>query len=106
MNVPVSTGYMASTMSVRMWCYIVSVMMTYCLGRRRYNIRIWKVFTDCFNCLPIAAVIDDKIFCCHGGMLLTVWSGWHLSFIGLSPDLQDFEQIRSIARPTDVPDTG
>ena len=25
---------------------------------------------------------------------------------GLSPDLQDFDQIRSIARPTDVPDTG
>lgn len=59
--------------------------------KRRYNIRIWKTFTDCFNCLPIAAIIDDKIFCCHGG---------------LSPDLHDFEQIRSIARPTDVPDTG
>ena len=27
-------------------------------------------------------------------------------FAGLSPDLHDFEQIRSIARPTDVPDTG
>ena len=25
---------------------------------------------------------------------------------GLSPDLNDFDQIRSIARPTDVPDTG
>ena len=53
--------------------------------------KIWKTFTDCFNCLPIAAVIDDKIFCCHGG---------------LSPDLHDLQQIRDIARPTDVPDTG
>ena len=26
--------------------------------------------------------------------------------LGLSPDLNDFDQIRSIARPTDVPDTG
>lgn len=26
--------------------------------------------------------------------------------LGLSPDLHDFDQIRSIARPTDVPDTG
>lgn len=25
---------------------------------------------------------------------------------GLSPDLNDFDQIRSITRPTDVPDTG
>ena len=36
-------------------------------GKRRYNIKIWKTFTDCFNCLPIAAIVDDKIFCCHGG---------------------------------------
>ena len=26
--------------------------------------------------------------------------------LGLSPDLQTFDQIKSIARPTDVPDTG
>eukprot|EP00116_Pleurobrachia_bachei_P003571 sb/3463833/ len=59
-------------------------------GKRRYNIKLWKTFTDCFNCLPIAAIIDEKIFCCHGG---------------LSPDLQSMEQIRRIMRPTDVPDT-
>ena len=28
------------------------------------------------------------------------------NFAGISPDLHDFDQIRSIARPTDVPDTG
>lgn len=39
----------------------------------------------------MAAIVDDKIFCCHGG---------------LSPDLHEFEQIKEIARPTDVPDTG
>ncbi|XP_018331603.1 serine/threonine-protein phosphatase PP1-beta catalytic subunit isoform X2 [Agrilus planipennis] len=59
--------------------------------KRRFNIKLWKTFTDCFNCLPIAAIIDEKIFCCHGG---------------LSPDLQGMEQIRRIMRPTDVPDTG
>lgn len=61
------------------------------VGKRRYNIKIWKTFTDCFNCLPVAAIIDEKIFCMHGG---------------LSPDLNSMEQIRRIMRPTDVPDTG
>ena len=60
-------------------------------GKRRYNIKLWKTFTDCFNCLPIAAIIDEKIFCMHGG---------------LSPDLKTMEQIRRIVRPTDIPDTG
>lgn len=59
--------------------------------KRRYNIRLWKTFTDCFNCLPIAAIIDEKIFCMHGG---------------LSPDLKSMEQIKRIIRPTDVPDNG
>jgi len=59
--------------------------------KRRYNIKLWKTFTDCFNCLPLAAIIDEKIFCCHGG---------------LSPDLESMEQIRRIIRPTDVPDQG
>ncbi|KAJ6534115.1 protein phosphatase type 1 [Mycena capillaripes] len=59
--------------------------------KRRYNIKIWRAFIDCFNCFPIAAIIDDKIFAMHGG---------------LSPDLQSMDQIRRIMRPTDVPDTG
>ena len=36
--------------------------------KRRYNIKMWKTFTDCFNCLPVAAIVDEKIFCCHGGL--------------------------------------
>ena len=59
--------------------------------KRRYSVKLWKNFIDCFNCLPIAAVIDDTIFCCHGG---------------LSPDLVFIDQIKSIIRPTDVPEYG
>jgi len=36
----------------------------------------------------MAAIIDETIFCCHGG---------------LSPDFQSMEQIRVIMGPTDVP---
>ena len=49
------------------------------------------MFGDCFNCLPVAAIIDDKIICMHGG---------------LSPDLTNLEQITRIMRPTEVPDEG
>lgn len=59
--------------------------------KKRYNIKLWKTFTDCFNCLPVAAIIDDKIICMHGG---------------LSPELNSLDQIKRIMRPTDVPDTG
>lgn len=60
-------------------------------GKRRYNVKLWKTFTDCFNCLPVAAIIDEKILCMHGG---------------LSPELNSMDQVRRIVRPTDVPDTG
>ncbi|KAG2316133.1 hypothetical protein Bca52824_019255 [Brassica carinata] len=49
--------------------------------KRRFNVRLWKIFTDCFNCLPVAALIDDKILCMHGG---------------LSPELENLEQIRRL----------
>ncbi|MCO5597733.1 hypothetical protein L7F22_051814 [Adiantum nelumboides] len=59
--------------------------------KRRFNVRLWKTFTECFNCLPVAALIDDKIFCMHGG---------------LSPDLKNLDQVRNIGRPTDIPESG
>jgi len=49
------------------------------------------LFTDLFNWLPVAAVIDEKILCMHGG---------------LSPELSDIKQIIALPRPTDVPDQG
>lgn len=59
--------------------------------KRRCNIKIWKTFVDAFNCLPIASIVAGKIFCVHGG---------------LSPQLEHMDNIRQIARPTDVPDYG
>ncbi|KAH8394863.1 hypothetical protein KR222_008230 [Zaprionus bogoriensis] len=59
--------------------------------KRRYSIKLWRTFVDCYNCLPVAAVIEQTIFCCHGG---------------LSPSLHSMEQIRLIKRPCEIPEQG
>jgi len=59
--------------------------------KRRFSVKLWKCFTDCFNCLPVAAIIDEKILCMHGG---------------LSQELTSIDQIKRIIRPTDVTDFG
>lgn len=59
--------------------------------KQRYSVRLWETFNYCFNCLPAAAIVEERIFCCHGG---------------LSPDLYCLNQIRNIQRPIEVPDSG
>lgn len=39
----------------------------------------------------MAALVDDKIFCMHGG---------------LSPELINMDQIKRIGRPIEIPDSG
>ena len=38
------------------------------LGKRKYNIKLWKTFSDVFNVMPVCALIDEKILCMHGGI--------------------------------------
>jgi serine/threonine-protein phosphatase PP1 catalytic subunit len=57
----------------------------------RFNVKLWKAFIEVFNVLPLAALVNQTIFCVHGG---------------LSPELTSFDQIRCIQRPLDVPDSG
>jgi serine/threonine-protein phosphatase PP1 catalytic subunit len=58
---------------------------------QHYDSNLWRLFSDVFNCLPVAAVIDGSIFCVHGG---------------ISPELIDLSQIRDIERPVEVPEEG
>ena len=59
--------------------------------KRRFNIKIWKTFIDVFNSLPLCALVKDRIFCVPSG---------------LSPFLCTFDDVRTIKRPDDVPDSG
>lgn len=52
---------------------------------------IWRAINALFDWLPMAATIDGRIFCVHAG---------------ISPDLEDIEQLRNIVRPFEIPDTG
>ena len=60
-----------------------------CQGR--YNLNLYSSFLNLFNFLPVAAIIDEKIFCVHGG---------------LSPDLKNIKDISEISRPTEIPEAG
>lgn len=59
---------------------------------RKYgNANVWKAFTDLFDYLPMTALIDDKIFCLHGG---------------LSPSIDTLDDARKIDRFQEVPHEG
>lgn len=54
-----------------------------------HSSRPWLEVCETFCALPYAAVVDEKIFCVHGG---------------LSPYLQSLDQINRIPRPLDAAD--
>ena len=47
--------------------------------KRRYTPRLWKTFAGVFNCMPVAALVEQQILCMHGG---------------ISPELYDIQQIK------------
>jgi len=51
----------------------------------------WKYCTQVFDLLTIAALVDETIFCVHGG---------------LSPDVRTLDQIRTITRNLEIPHEG
>ena len=59
--------------------------------KRKYNTKIFKMFTEVFKWLPVAACVSNKILCMHGG---------------LSPNLHHINNINKINRNVPIPDDG
>jgi len=59
---------------------------------RKYgSVNVWRYCTEIFDYLSLSALIDDKVFCVHGG---------------LSPSINTLDQIRAIDRKQEVPHDG
>jgi serine/threonine-protein phosphatase 4 catalytic subunit len=59
---------------------------------RKYgSVNVWRYCTEIFDYLSLAAVIEDEVFCVHGG---------------LSPSINTLDQIRKINRKQEVPHDG
>ncbi|EPX73549.1 serine/threonine protein phosphatase PP6 catalytic subunit Ppe1 [Schizosaccharomyces osmophilus] len=55
------------------------------------NANVWKYCCQVFDFLTLAAIIDNKILCVHGG---------------LSPEVRTLDQIRILARAQEIPHEG
>ncbi len=59
---------------------------------RKYgSANVWKMFTDLFDYFPLTALVENQIFCLHGG---------------LSPSVDTLDHIRQLDRVQEVPHEG
>ncbi|KAI9026902.1 Metallo-dependent phosphatase-like protein [Hyaloraphidium curvatum] len=59
---------------------------------RKYgSVNVWRYCCEIFDYLSLSAIVDDRVFCVHGG---------------LSPSINTLDQIRTIDRKQEVPHDG
>jgi serine/threonine-protein phosphatase PP1 catalytic subunit len=58
---------------------------------RVFSANIFELFISCFDVMPVAAIVERKMFCVHGG---------------ISPELTSMDQIKNLPRPSTIPESG
>ncbi|KAH7827494.1 putative protein phosphatase type 1 [Monocercomonoides exilis] len=57
-------------------------------GKDRYSEQLWWLFNELFDCLPLCAIVKNKLFCVHGG---------------ISRELPNPYVLRQYQRPLSIP---
>lgn len=66
MSAQLSTDSMGFSMNVK-------ILIRF-LGKKKYSPKLWKAFNEVFDVMAVAAVVQDKVFCVHGG-ITEEWQG-------------------------------
>lgn len=55
------------------------------LGLHKYNETVYEACISSFNCLPVAALVDRKFLCVHGGISPELHTLRDIETVGYSP---------------------